>query len=232
MLFFCLLFMTKVLALLLFFLSYLIESGLILHRYFSLDTLHFLIAFINSAKSFLAAAEGIHILAVSFFSVAAALFSPSVSTLFGSSSTLSVCSVTSLRCSRLRLQQSRCRWCKVMQNLQDGSSALFTEASLSNASIRFSHYHCVHESIHMRLPYCELYNSKVNVFMHVCVNFSDSRVQNVAADVFFGPTFLYVCKRPLCCFHLVSYLSAEQAQQRGKTASTKGREHTFRFNQP
>lgn len=55
-----------------------------------------------------------------------------------------------------------------MQNRQHSSSALFTEALLSNGSIRFSHYHRVHESIHTRSQQCQRHNSKVQcVFMHV-----------------------------------------------------------------
>lgn len=106
-----------------------------------------------------------------------------------------------------------------MQNLQDSSSALFTEASLSNASIRFSHYRRVHESIHTCLPLCQHHNSKVNwVFMHVCV---------LCSDVFCGPRLLYACSWPLCAFHLVAYRSAEQAQRRGKTPSAKGSGRTL-----
>lgn len=130
MCFFCLLFMTKSLAPLLFFSSYLIEPRLILHRYFQPRHSSFPHSIHQQCQIVLgrltnAAAERTSHPCSLLFSTALALFPPSVSTLIGSYSMLSVCSVTWLRCSRLRLQQSRCTWCKVMQNLQDSSSSIW-----------------------------------------------------------------------------------------------------------
>lgn len=153
--FFCLPFITTFLALLLFFSPYLIEPGLILRRYFSLNTVHFLIPSINHVKSFSdrltnAAAERTSHPCSLLFHQLRTLFPPSASTLVGPCSKLSVCGVTSLRCSRLRLQQRRCRWCKVMQNLQN-KLLFFVHRGirLSNASIRLSHYRRVKASTHV-----------------------------------------------------------------------------------